>query len=108
MLDTDGDSLTFSIENRPSWAVFNEETGTLAGTPGAADVGTAEGIVISVSDGNESASLPPFSITVAAAPVVATPAPVDNSSSGGSASYLSLLLLAALGFRRKERLRKHS
>ncbi|TDF37258.1 GlyGly-CTERM sorting domain-containing protein [Alteromonadaceae bacterium M269] len=109
VLDTDGDSLTFSIENRPNWAVFDEETGTLAGTPGAADVGTVEGIVISVSDGSESASLPPFSITVAAAPVVATPPTTDNSSSGGgSASYLSLLLLAALGFRRKERLRKQN
>src|SRR5690606_39172276 len=48
----------------PGWATFDEETGELAGTPGDADSGTFEDIVITVSDGTESASLGAFAITV--------------------------------------------
>lgn len=59
-----GQALTFSIVNKPDWASFDETTGQLTGTPGAADVGTTAGIVISVSDGEQSASLPDFSLTV--------------------------------------------
>jgi hypothetical protein len=65
--DPDGDTLAFSIENRPSWAQFNTATGVLSGTPTEADVGVSADIVITVSDGTSSASLPPFSITVVAA-----------------------------------------
>jgi len=66
--DPDGGTLTFSIANRPAWATFNGTTGRLTGTPTAANVGTFANIVISVSDGAASASLPAFSITVNAAP----------------------------------------
>ncbi|MEJ2405810.1 MAG: putative Ig domain-containing protein [Candidatus Thiodiazotropha sp.] len=62
--DADGDSLTFSIDNRPAWASFNSATGLLSGTPGLADAGTTSNIRISVSDGTDSASLSAFSITV--------------------------------------------
>ncbi len=62
--DADGDSLTFSISNEPGWASFDTATGTLTGTPTAADAGTYTGIVISVTDGTASASLSPFDITV--------------------------------------------
>ncbi|MCC2608077.1 FG-GAP-like repeat-containing protein [Planctobacterium marinum] len=62
--DADDDSLTFSIENRPGWASFSSETGTLSGTPDNDDVGTYSNIMISVSDGTESAALSAFSITV--------------------------------------------
>jgi hypothetical protein len=65
--DADGDALTFSITNRPSWATFDAVTGRLAGTPGGADLGSFGGIVISVSDGQASASLATFSIMVNAA-----------------------------------------
>ena len=47
-----GDTLIFSILNRPVWADFNSSTGELSGTPSADDVGTTNGIVISVTDGN--------------------------------------------------------
>ncbi len=57
-------TLTFSIANKPAWATFNTATGALTGTPGNADVGTTAGIVISVSDGELSASLPAFTLTV--------------------------------------------
>lgn len=62
--DPNGDSLTFSIAKKPSWASFESSTGRLHGTPGSNDVGTYSGIVISVSDGRKSDSLPGFSIQV--------------------------------------------
>lgn len=62
--DANGDSLGFTIQNRPSWASFNTSTGRLSGTPTSSHVGTYSDIVISVSDGRDSASLPPFSIKV--------------------------------------------
>ena len=62
--DPDGDGLTFSIVNRPFWASFNSATGRLRGTPAEGDEGVYNGIVISVSDGELSASLPGFAVTV--------------------------------------------
>jgi hypothetical protein len=64
--DPDGNPLTFSITNAPSWATFNTTTGRLQGTPTAANVGTYSNIVIKVSDGTASASLAAFNITVVA------------------------------------------
>ncbi len=64
--DGDNDPLTFSIIGKPSWATFNSVTGRLSGTPGDQHVGTYSGIVISVSDGQASADLGPFSVTVQA------------------------------------------
>ena len=65
--DADGDTLAFSIQNKPSWAQFSTSTGRLSGTPNAQSTGATANIVISVSDGKDSATLPAFSITVAAA-----------------------------------------
>ncbi len=64
--DIDGDTLVYSITNKPDWATFDPVTGVLSGTPTNANVGVAENIVISVTDNNIAApvSLPPFSITV--------------------------------------------
>jgi hypothetical protein len=77
--DVDGDLLTFNIQGKPAWASFSYATGTLSGTPASTDVGTFSGIVISVTDGTASTSLPSFSITVTAvnnAPKISgTPAP---------------------------------
>jgi hypothetical protein len=64
--DPDGNPLTYSITNAPAWATFNATTGRLQGTPSAANVGTYSNIVIRVSDGTASASLPAFNITVVA------------------------------------------
>lgn len=63
--DPNNDTLTFSVTGLPAWATFNASTGRLTGTPSAADVATYSGIRISVSDGQASASLNTFSITVA-------------------------------------------
>jgi hypothetical protein len=62
--DPDGNTLTYSIQNQPSWAQFNASTGRLSGTPAAANVGTSARITITVSDGTLSASLPSFTIQV--------------------------------------------
>jgi hypothetical protein len=62
--DADGDTLTFSITNRPAWAAFNAATGQLSGTPTSASAGTYSNIVIKVSDGKASVALAPFAITV--------------------------------------------
>ncbi|MFO0449102.1 MAG: putative Ig domain-containing protein [Pseudomonadota bacterium] len=70
--DADGDTLRFSIANKPAWASFSRRSGRLSGTPTV--VVTHSNIVISVSDGTHVARLAPFGITVAnPAPVVAAP-----------------------------------
>ncbi|HFD87978.1 MAG TPA: hypothetical protein ENJ35_09925 [Gammaproteobacteria bacterium] len=66
--DKNGDTLLFSINNKPAWATFNAMTGELSGVPTNSDVGTTSGIVIKVDDQvgrlNSTASLPPFDLTV--------------------------------------------
>jgi hypothetical protein len=71
--DADGNALSYSIANRPSWATFNTATGQLTGTPSAAQAGSYSNITISVSDGRATASLAAFAINV-----------VDVSSSDGA------------------------
>ncbi len=63
-IDPDGDALTFSITRKPGWANFDVSTGRLFGQPTQGDVGSYDGIVISVSDGKATISLPAFTITV--------------------------------------------
>ncbi len=62
--DADGDALTFDISGMPGWASFDAASGSLSGTPGVADAGNYENIVISVTDGEATASLPSFAIDV--------------------------------------------
>jgi gliding motility-associated-like protein len=68
--DVDGDQLTFSITNKPSWANFNPATGALSGTPLRSNEGVYNNIVISVTDGTASVSLPAFAIEVKSAPMI--------------------------------------
>jgi hypothetical protein len=62
--DANNNTLSFSIKNMPDWAKFNTASGTLSGTPAAADVGTYANIQISVSDGKASVALPAFTVAV--------------------------------------------
>ena len=62
--DADGDTLTFSIQNQPSWASFDSSSGEISGTPELGDVGMYSGISISVSDGTTTASTSAFSVEV--------------------------------------------
>jgi hypothetical protein len=83
--DADGDSLRFAISNRPSWASFNTTSGRFTGTPTNAHVGRYSNIVISVTDGRVSASLPPFAIEVRAAanrPPVISGSPTTSVTAG--------------------------
>ncbi|MBU2179585.1 MAG: tandem-95 repeat protein, partial [Gammaproteobacteria bacterium] len=92
---TDADAgtiFTFSISNKPTWASFSTSSGELTGTPTSADVGVTAGIVISVSDGTASASLPAFTLTV----VKSNEAPVatDSAATGAEDSQIRLTLTA--------------
>ena len=87
--DANGDALSFSIANKPAWAAFSTATGALTGTPAAGNVGATSGIVIRVSDGKATTSLPAFTITVAAAATTGgssggTTTGSGSSSGGGS------------------------
>ena len=70
--DADGDSLVFSITGKPAWASFNSATGKLSGTPSDSEAGRYSNIVIAVTDGMDTASLPAFSIRVDAAVAINT------------------------------------
>jgi len=63
---TPGASLTFSVANLPDWANFDSGSGEIAGVPQAGDVGSYRDIVVSVSDGQRSASTLPFELEVVA------------------------------------------
>jgi hypothetical protein len=63
-VDADGDILSFSISGRPLWCAFNASTGQLRGTPTQGDIGTTSSIVISVTDGEATAQLTSFTISV--------------------------------------------
>ncbi len=76
--DPNGDPLTFTIANRPAWATFNASTGALVGTPTTTSVGGTN-IIISVSDGKLSASLPAFAITVASGGSSNTPPTISGA-----------------------------
>lgn len=63
-MDTDNDELTFSATNLPVWLHFDESTGSLTGIPSNGDVGSAENIQITVSDGVEEDQLAAFAISI--------------------------------------------
>ena len=76
-----GDTLTFSISGKPSWATFSSATGALSGTPSKDDVGSSS-MTITVTDNsgadNANASLV-FALTVTAKANVA-PVATDISA----------------------------
>ncbi|CAM4240076.1 Ig-like domain-containing protein [Pseudoalteromonas byunsanensis] len=68
LIDPDqGDTHTFTITNKPTWASFDTQTGTLSGTPLDEHVGITESIVISVKDSaknSQNVSLEAFDLEV--------------------------------------------
>ena len=63
--DMDGEAKTFSILNKPKWALFSAATGKLTGTPTAAHLGKTDNITIKVKDERGGmATLSAFSIAV--------------------------------------------
>jgi hypothetical protein len=75
--DSSGLSITYRIYNRPSWASFDSATGRLSGTPGSSSVGTYRWVQIEASDGQSTAWLPAYTLTVSTA---------SSSSTGGTTS----------------------
>jgi Putative Ig domain len=71
--DPDGNNLTFKIAGKPVWAAFSSATGRLTGTPTSSQTGSYSNIVISVSDGKATKSLPVFSIKVVQATTTSSP-----------------------------------
>jgi len=71
--DPDGNKLTFKIARKPGWATFSSATGSLTGTPASSLIGSYSKIVISVSDGIATKSLPAFSIKVVQAASTVSP-----------------------------------
>ena len=59
-----GDSISYAIQNKPTWLAFDIVTGTLSATPSAPDISEYSNIILSASDGTDTVSLPPFSIKV--------------------------------------------
>jgi hypothetical protein len=88
--DANGDALTFSIQNKPSWATFSTSNGRLNGTPIASNVGSFANIIISVSDGKASVALSAFTIAVQtqanAAPTIGG-TPATTVTAGGAYSF---------------------
>lgn len=63
--DPEGKKLYFTMQGRPPWMKFSYSTGTLSGTPTAANVGLYSNIRIFVDDGpNTAVGTKRFSITV--------------------------------------------
>ncbi|MBV1878325.1 MAG: tandem-95 repeat protein [Pseudomonadales bacterium] len=61
------DTLTFSFSadvDLPSWLVFDNQTGSLTGTPANADIGNITNIILTVSDGQAAVALPLFNIEI--------------------------------------------
>jgi hypothetical protein len=82
-----GMTLAFSVQNLPSWATFSTSTGTVSGTPSSSNVGTFANITISVSDGQASAALPPFSVQVNAVPPTISGTPATQVNEGQAYSF---------------------
>lgn len=80
--DAEGDALTFAVQNLPSWAQFDANTGSVLGVPLTDHVGSYQDIIISVSDGHSTSSLPAINIDVTGLPVSAVPSPVLSEIAG--------------------------
>ncbi len=75
-----GTGLNFSIQNKPDWMSFDSTSGQLSGIPTSADVGVYTGIRISVTNGDTTATLGDFNITVKSASVILSwAAPVSRA-----------------------------
>ena len=62
--DSNGDTLTFSISEKPDWLSFDLSTGSLNGTAPEESLGSSYTFTITVSDGENQASLGPLSFSV--------------------------------------------
>jgi len=90
--DPDGDALSFSAVNLPSWAHIDPATGAIVGTPGVSDIGAYESITLTVADATHQTTSAPFSISVLGPPAALVSwrkpdAHVDGSALDDLAGY---------------------
>jgi len=85
--DPEGQKLLFSIQGLPGWASFDTATGVLSGMPSVTYAGTSSNITISVTDGQATTSLAPFSIAVAASNLPPTISGVPSSTARVGQAY---------------------
>jgi hypothetical protein len=93
-----GRRMSFSVAHKPSWASFNANNGSLAGTPGANDIGTFSNIVITVSDESGRSSLPGFSIKVASRIPQQPSTPLNHPPTISGKPVLEMTTAQALNF----------
>jgi len=93
-----GDDLTFSVANPPAWCDFDTNTGTLSGTPERGDLGTTTGIVISVTDGKETAALPSFDLTAAGSAKIDAAVAIDFAGHDALSVRNATVSLEGTGF----------
>jgi Putative Ig domain len=93
-----GMTLSFSVQNKPAWATFSIATGQLTGTPTSAQTGSYSNIVVSVSDGQASSALAPFTISVAGTTATTGSAtvnwvpPTKNTNGSALTNFAGLIL----------------
>jgi len=62
-------SLTLTLDQtKPDWLSFDDLTGAISGSPSDTDVGVLTNIVVAVTDGEETTSLPAFDLTITNVP----------------------------------------
>ena len=84
-----GDTLTYTIANKPGWALFDKTTGKLSGTPTARNAKTYAGIVIAVKDSKSAkASLPAFDLTVTNTAPEISGTPITTANTGKRYRFL--------------------
>lgn len=85
--DNEGDDLTFSISNKPTWATFDERTGEMFGTPDKEMI--HNNIEITVTDGEHRTSLSQFEIDVQASPKYSVEISWEKATENTDGSSLS-------------------
>ena len=81
--DPEGKALKFSVVNKPGWMVVSPNSGKLMGYPMSPTV--YNNIILRVSDGVNTVSLPAFSITVNSTGTIANRSPTISGSPGSPA-----------------------
>lgn len=74
-----GETATFKIYNKPSWASFSTGTGRIYGTPAAANVGTYHWVQIEAIAGTSTSWLPAYTLTVSGS-TGTTPPPTNGTA----------------------------
>jgi hypothetical protein len=70
-----GSSLTYSVANEPTWTQVSAATGSLPGTLNSGSVGTDTNVVVSVSNGAQTAALPASNLAVSPPALSLAPVP---------------------------------